>query len=365
MSTGSRNTTLSVKTRIARAAFTVVAEVDVHAGTPLAIIGPSGSGKSTILKQIAGVITPNEGAIRIGDEVWFDSHAGINVAPERRSVGYVPQGGALFDHMTTLGNVMFGVRDARGEREHVYGLLRDLEVAHLTNVPVSAASGGERQRIAVARALAVRPHALVLDEPTSSLDPIARDMTRRVIATALQRVHVPSIVVTHSIEEAAVLCRRVAVLDSGGIAQMGTITELAEAPTSSFVARMTGLNVLEGHVVDLAPSGIAHVELDNGNSITGTCLEPVTGAALALIAPTDITLTLEPPSSSARNVVAGPISSMHPTGTGVRVRVGELVAEVTSEAARELDLHVGVQVWAAAKATATRIVARSSHPDAG
>ncbi|MFT3699581.1 MAG: ATP-binding cassette domain-containing protein [Kofleriaceae bacterium] len=163
------------------------------------LMGPSGAGKSTVLHGIAGLIEPDRGSVKLGDEVWFDGATRVPV--ERRRIAYVFQNLALFPHMTALGNVMYGNPDEARART----LLDRVGVAQLADRRPRTFSGGEAQRVAWARALAIEPRLILLDEPYSALDKVLRDQLVAFEVEIAAELAVPVIHVTHSEDEAAAL----------------------------------------------------------------------------------------------------------------------------------------------------------------
>lgn len=185
----------------------------------LALLGENGSGKTTTLKAIAGLVTPDEGYIRIGDEVVFDSRRGINLPPQQRNVGLVFQELALFPHLSVYENIAFGLR-ARGYsstrlEEEVGAMMHTLGLEELRSHMPGELSGGQKQRVALARALVVKPKLLLLDEPFSALDSGSRRRIRREIKAILERVSIPTILVTHDFEDAEILAERVCIIAEG------------------------------------------------------------------------------------------------------------------------------------------------------
>lgn len=222
---------------------------------PLALIGPNGSGKSTLLRAIVGGHRSAQGRIVIDGHVLLDSSAGIRERVEARRVGYIPQGLGLFSHRTALGNVAFGLEmgsdreravsgasgaSAEERRAEARALLAELGCGELADRAVENLSGGERQKVALARALAVRPRLLLLDEPLASLDVVARRDTRRFLVERLRALGQPSILVTHDVRDVIALDARVCVLEDGRVVQWGTVDELREAPANAFVAAFLG-----------------------------------------------------------------------------------------------------------------------------
>ena len=341
-------------------AFDLDVALEVPAGACLALAGPSGAGKTSVLRVVAGLVRPERGRVVCGDEVWLDVAAGVDLAPERRQIGYVFQEYALFGHLRVWQNVAYPLRGvARAERrERALALLERVGIAHLADERPRTLSGGERQRVAVARALARRPAALLLDEPLSALDSRSRAAAGRELGAVLAEAGVPALLVTHDFTEAALLGTRVGVIDGGRIVQEGTAAELAAEPASAFVADFTGAVVLTG-VARAGAEGLTAVALDGGGEVLST--EPGDGPVAVSVYPWEI--ALEPAGSerhgSAQNHLAVEVVSV--TAVGNRVRAGlaapqPLVAELSDASAHELGLAPGAPVVATWKAAATRLL---------
>jgi iron(III) transport system ATP-binding protein len=215
-------------------------DLDVKAGTLLALLGPSGSGKTTLLRVLCGFEDADAGRIEIGGrEVVRD---GLNLPPEQRHIGYVPQEGALFPHLSVADNIVFGLPRARRHARD-----RVAELLELVGLPASFAerapqqlSGGQQQRVALARALAPQPGIVMLDEPFSSLDAALRVETRHAVANALAASGATAILVTHDQEEALSLGDEVAVLWQGGLLQTASPQTLYRRPVSREIACFVG-----------------------------------------------------------------------------------------------------------------------------
>ena len=317
------------------------------AGT-LAVIGPSGAGKTTLLRLIAGLERPAGGVIECNGHRWLGD--GVWVPPERRRVGFVFQDYALFPHMSVRANVAFEARTDVDE------LLERLRIEHLAGARPGRLSGGERQRVALARALAISPHVLLLDEPLAALDPSTRSAVAAELARVIELAAVPTIVVTHSYEEAVMFADEVAVMDRGLIVQRGRAAEVVGAPASAFVAEFAGVNYLTGTAAGTT------VRLDGGQAVRTT--DPAEGPVAVLIAPWDITLALGDPGGegeSALNRLPARVERVVVVGNRARVSLGSLVAEVTPESVERLAIRPGLDVVAIWKATATRVVP-AAHP---
>ncbi|HLV67161.1 MAG TPA: ATP-binding cassette domain-containing protein [Polyangiaceae bacterium] len=211
-------------------------------GGPLVLIGPNGAGKSSLLSIVLGALPVEAGRIAIGEAVLLDTAQGIDVPIERRRIGYLPQDYALFPHLSVRENLEFALASAEPtlssvqRRQRVDAHLDELGLGPYAHRSPRTLSGGEKQRVALARALSVAPRALLLDEPLAALDVHSRGEVRAFLAEYLERVALPTLVVTHDAADARHLARRIAVIEDGKIVQVGTWHELAANPQSRFVS---------------------------------------------------------------------------------------------------------------------------------
>lgn len=213
-------------------------------GQLLAIVGPSGAGKTSVLRVLAGLMRPEQGRIHVGDEIWFDSERGIHVPTQRRHVGLVFQNYALMPHLDATYNVALSlmhlpvqerINKAREWLSHV-------KLSHEQQLrrPYEL-SGGQQQRVAVARALAREPRLLLLDEPFSAVDQMTRQGLYQLMADMRKELHIPIVLVTHDLHEAALMADRMVVMDAGQVLQTGTPSMIHRSPRNARVADLVGI----------------------------------------------------------------------------------------------------------------------------
>jgi len=226
-------------------------------GQLLALVGPSGSGKSTLLRMIAGLAQPAAGRIVCGDSVWFDAERNLCLSPQQRRIGHVPQHFGLFPHMSALDNVMAGLHHlGRGQRRRrAEEWLERVHLSGLDERRPAQLSGGEQQRVAVARALARDPAVLLLDEPFSAVDSATREGLYLELAELKQQLSIPVIMVTHDLGEALLLADRMTLLAHGRTLQSGTSRQVMAAPIDEDAARQVGIrNVFDGEILRHDPA---------------------------------------------------------------------------------------------------------------
>ena len=231
----------------------VLAEVDLNvpAGSIVALLGPSGCGKTTLLRTIAGLETPEAGIIRVGERLVFCPQAPI--PPERRHIGMVFQDWALFPHLSVAGNVAFGLPRSERRSARVDEALAMVDLAGLADRSPATLSGGQQQRVAIARALANRPSVILLDEPFSNLDATLRVQIRNEVQRLLRDLGVTTLFVTHDQEEAFAIGDSVAVMFDGRVVQQAAPATLYDSPRSMDVAEFVGdSNFIDAHANDYA-----------------------------------------------------------------------------------------------------------------
>jgi iron(III) transport system ATP-binding protein len=230
-------------------------DLDVAAKEFFVLLGPSGSGKTTLLRCVAGIETPDEGEIYLGDRLIFSAARRVNVRPEERGLGMVFQSYAVWPHLTVYQNVALPLvhgarRIAKGRvRDRVMHALSLVQMEKFADRPVPLLSGGQQQRVALARALAIQPVVLLMDEPLSNLDARLREEVRAQIKEVTNSVGVTVLYVTHDQAEAAALADRIAVMSEGRVLQIASPDELYRRPLAPAVADFLGrMNWLEGMV---------------------------------------------------------------------------------------------------------------------
>lgn len=321
------------------------------------LFGASGAGKTTLLDCLAGLTTPDSGRISLADRVLFDSALGANVATAQRRVGYVFQSLALFPHMTVERNVGYGLahlpQAARSGR--TMSLLEAFRIADLGHRKARDISGGESQRVALARTLVTDPEFLLLDEPLAALDA----PTKAKIIDDLRewnRAHnIPILYITHSREEVFALGERLIVMDEGRIVAQGTPHEVLRAPHMETVAQLAGFeNVFDAVVEAVRPERgtmTCRIAGDAGGVLLETPLvRGGVGSALRIgIRAGDILLATSPPVGlSARNLIPGRIQSLEQRDVIVSARVKcrvEMEVHLTLAARDSLELTPGKEVW--------------------
>jgi molybdate transport system ATP-binding protein len=283
-------------------------------GETVAVLGPNGAGKSTLLALLAGVLTPDSGSASLDNSVLFDGTS--SVPAHHRGVSLLAQEPLLFPHLSVLENVAFGPRSSglsrSGARTVARRWLDEVDAAEFAGRRPAQLSGGQAQRVAVARALAAEPKLLLLDEPMAALDvtvvPTMRSMLKRVLADRAV------IIVTHDVVDAYTLADRVIVLESGHIVDSGPTRDVLARPRTQFAAALVGLNLLADGESVVAPGAVS-------------------------------VATVPPAPSPSLVVIEGTIAGIETRGDLVRVRVGDVAADLTPLAFADLALLPGERVW--------------------
>jgi len=349
---------LECKARLRLGSLSLDVDVAIAPGELVALVGPNGAGKSTLLRAVAGLQPIDAGRITFDGDVLDDPTVDQLVPANKRAIGVVFQDRFLFEHMTVVENVAFGLRSRGARRSAARPVamrwMQRFGIAALAELRPAQLSGGQAQRVALARALAFEPRLLLLDEPFAALDATTRVEVKRDVRAYLATLTIPRVIVTHDPVEALTLAGRIVVLENGTITQVGTPDEIRARPRSHYVADFLGVNLVEGTLRD------GTLMLATGAQIAVVDEVVHTGAATATIHPNAITLSRSEPESSARNVWPATVQDIDDEGERVRVRaVGavSLVVEITPAAFRELALTPGSAVWVSFKATAVHVEA--------
>lgn len=334
------------------------------------LFGPSGAGKTTLLDCIAGLTTPDDGQLTVAQKTLFDSVQGVNLPPQSRRVGYVFQDLALFPHLSAEQNVRYGLASLPVDesRRKSAAILESFRAAHLHARKPREISGGERQRVGLARALVTDPCVLLLDEPLAGLDVTTKSTIIDDLRLWNQAHGIPILYVTHSREEVFALGEQVIVLEAGRILAQGTPHEVMTAPREETVAQLAGFeNIFEATVIAAHEDrGTMTCRLGGSKvEIETPLVRAEVGSALRVgIRAGDILLaTIEPRGLSARNLIPGRVVSLTQRDMIVVAKVDcgvEAEVHLTLAARDSLALQPGRQIWLVVKTHSCHLMAGRS-----
>ena len=334
------------------------------------LFGPSGAGKTTLLDCIAGLTTPDDGQLTVAQKTLFDSVQGVNLPPQSRRVGYVFQDLALFPHLSAEQNVRYGLASLPVDesRRKSAAILESFRAAHLHARKPREISGGERQRVGLARALVTDPCVLLLDEPLAGLDVTTKSTIIDDLRLWNQAHGIPILYVTHSREEVFALGEQVIVLEAGRILAQGTPHEVMTAPREETVAQLAGFeNIFEATVIAAHEDrGTMTCRLGGSKvEIETPLVRAEVGSALRVgIRAGDILLaTIEPRGLSARNLIPGRVVSLTQRDMIVVANVDcgvEAEVHLTLAARDSLALQSGRQIWLVVKTHSCHLMAGRS-----
>jgi tungstate transport system ATP-binding protein len=335
--------------------------LSVDSGEVFALIGPTGAGKTTLLRILNLLEIPGAG------EVYFDGKCIPRVGKQkleiRRRMSFIQQKPQVFN-LSVYDNVACGLR-WRGEKknrtaEKVDHILGMVGLEGYRNRNARTLSGGEAQRVALARSLVLEPDVLLLDEPTANLDPISTAKIEQLISYVAKQRSMTMIMATHDMPQGRQLADRIGVLLAGRLIQTGNASDIFRSPQDEEVAHFVGMeNVIEG-IISASDEDIATVDI-GGNGLQAVSSYPVGKEVCACVRPEDITLALSSTQSSARNSFRSEVTRVTTVGPLSRVELNcgfPLVALITRISAEELDLQVGKEVYATFKATGVHIMER-------
>jgi ABC-type Fe3+/spermidine/putrescine transport system ATPase subunit len=321
--------------------------LSINDGEYFILLGPTGAGKTLLLESVAGVQPVSGGRVLLhGSDI-------TGVAPEKRGMGIVYQDQSLFPHMTVRENIVFGLRIQKTRQADIDDALAWVDslmnTGHLWNRSPDTLSGGEKQMVALSRALIVKPRLLLLDEPLSALDPETRENMRDELIKIQRNLHISTIHVTHDFEEAISIGQRIAVLGEGKIQQLGTPEEIFRKPKTGFVARFTmSKNIFSGEVF-LNPDGCACFD-------SGTLRFPMDGVKEgkynAVIRPEDILVSTRPDDNPEYICFSGSVSRIIDRGSLLLIYVSlppDIQCLVTRHMFDEASIAVGNSVYVSFK----------------
>ncbi|MDI4656103.1 molybdenum ABC transporter ATP-binding protein [Xanthobacter autotrophicus] len=324
-----------------------------------ALFGRSGSGKTTIIQVVAGSVRPDRGRIQVGGEVFFDSEKGIDLPMERRGAGYVFQDARLFPHMSVDSNLRYGERRAKREITIRFDAVVDmLGIGHLLKRRPHTLSGGEKQRVAIGRALLSQPRLLLMDEPLASLDEMRKGEILPYLERLRDELQLPILYVSHSVEEVLRLSDAVAAVADGKVIASGALADVLSRPELLPVLGRFDLGTIFDCIITAHNEefGLSTVSFPDGELRVPLVGRPVGAPARVRVRSRDVSLSLSRPIDvSVTNRLSGTIASItRAEGPFADVEValahGKLHSLVTQESVQRLALEPGMAVWAMIKA---------------
>jgi molybdate/tungstate transport system ATP-binding protein len=328
-------------------------DLTIRDGEYFVILGPTGSGKTLLLELIAGFHRPDSGKILINGKDVTD------LSPEKRNLAFVYQDYSLFPHMTVKKNIEFGLKMKKLKAPEKFREISEyLNISHLLERYPLNLSGGEQQRVSLARALVTDPEILMLDEPLSALDPRTQDSAREMLLNVHRKGKLTVLHITHDQTEARIMADKIAVVMDGKLVQVGTPEEVFEKPANDMIADFVGFeNVLKGRVLS-REKGLLRIEAE-GKVLEAAGEVEVGDMVHVGLRPENIVLSKTFTQSSIRNSLKGTVIEVQSLGALVRVRMdcGPLLnALVTRQSAEEMGLAPGVPVYAQFKASSIHVL---------
>jgi len=331
--------------------------LSVNKGDYFVLIGESGAGKSMLLEIITGLIKPDNGNIILNEKNI------VNTPIQKRNIGIVYQKPTLFPHMKVFDNIAYPLKIRKVPKEiimtRVRQLAEDNEISHLLHRYITNLSGGEAQRVTIARTLATDPDILLLDEPLSFLDVQLRrgmlSLLRKLNQSGLTIIHV-----THDYEEAVALTNKIAILEKGTIIQTGSPQEVFHNPKSEFVANFIGIkNYFKGHLTLSDDDHEMKIFETSGIKIFTLTGEETDNEGYIIISGDAITISEEKLESSSVNNFYGSITDIFQTRIGLEIVVDiglEIFVHITFHSYSKLQLYIGKKVWISFKASSVLFI---------
>jgi len=343
--------------------------LDIHMRAPsrgvTALFGRSGSGKTSLVNMLAGLTRPTQGRIVLDDAVLFDSSAGTSVPPERRRLGYVFQEDRLFPHLSVRSNLLYGHRraPARDRTTTSAEIVELLGIGHLLERRPATLSGGEKQRVAIGRALLAHPRLLLMDEPLASLDVARKEEILPFIERLRDRLQLPIVYVTHDLGEIIRLADTVVLMSDGSVAALGTVDDiLGRADLRNLTGRHEAGALLRASVESHDERfGLTHLAFDGGRLRTSRLDLPIGAHVRVNIRARDVSIALNVPADiSILNVLPARVVEIvagGATSTDLKLALGNaghaaIWARLTARSVHDLRLEVGRTVFALIKAVA-------------
>lgn len=347
--------TLDIQQQLGSLALDVTLELPMQGIT--AVFGRSGTGKTSLINVISGLSQPDSGRIQFGEHVLYDSRRRVSLPPEKRRIGYVFQDARLFPHYTVTGNLTYGCRTT--DQAHFDDVVALLGIEHLLKRYPASLSGGEKQRVAIGRALLSRPEMLLMDEPLASLDLPRKQELMPYLESLAKRVKIPILYVTHSLDEILRLADHMVMLNQGQVVIAGHVNSVwGSAEMRPWLPAKEQSSLISARVSQHHPRYmLTQVVLDDHASLWVGRLNRVRGEQVRVrIHANDVSLTrVQPRQTSIRNILRARIDKVLPPDeeqhVAVRLRVGEarIWANLTLWAAEALQLAVGDEVYAQIK----------------
>jgi molybdate transport system ATP-binding protein len=330
------------------------------------LFGPSGAGKSTLLDCLAGLVKPDKGWIRFDGEIFFHAEKGISLPPQKRGIGYVFQSLALFPHLSVEDNVSYGLPGlpAAERLKRLQRVLGAFHIQDLRSRKPGELSGGEKQRVALARSVVTEPRILLLDEPLTGLDGGLRQAILEDLRSWNAEQRIPILYVTHNREEVDAIGDRVVAVVDGHVRESGIPRSVLDAPRAVALAQAAGFeNLLSGRVLEhRVTDGVMRVGLNSSEcelEVPLGAAEVGDGVQVAIRAGDILLATELPHGLSARNIMPGTVEAVETRGTTVSVQVNagaRFTVHVTPGATRSLELERGSLVWLVVKTHSCHVV---------
>lgn len=326
-----------------------------------ALFGASGAGKSTLLRAVAGLIKPENGIIRFGETVWQDDTAGLFIPTHKRSLGFVFQDARLFSHLNVTGNIRYGMKRIRTEQRRI-SLERAVDllgIGHLLDRMPDTLSGGEKQRVSIARALATSPDIMLMDEPLAALDMKRKSEILPYLQRLNEELGIPILYVSHALEEVSTLADHLVLLEQGRILATGKTGDMLTRLDLPLAYYDTASAIIEGKIIaEDTRFSLSTLSFPGGLIYLPTCNFSIGKHIRLRIQARDVSLTIQKPEqTSILNIIETTVTGLSPESKGeVMVELDangtRLLSRITGKSASVLKLDIGKPVYAQIKGIA-------------